>query len=174
MKTLNEILNGKSTVESGEMSFFSDQCQVATPTTHIATLADLDFLIEGTISFANELRVAKNDLARGIELVIKDPALGEFIIANVDDTAAGFLFWSRVWRYRLNSFFAIVQNVWVDPGFRGGGVCDALFEALAKIPNLTEVRLAVAIQNIKAFRAYRRIGFDVTGYSMDCPITKFK
>jgi ribosomal protein S18 acetylase RimI-like enzyme len=130
----------------------------------------LEALIHGTNAFAALLNVPSDGAETGIEAVLNQPQLGEFILADIEGRAVGFLFWSRFWRYRLNAFYGIVQNVWVERDYRGKGVCEALFGALKQVPILSEIRLALDIHNQRALRAYRRLGFKVTGYSMECSV----
>jgi len=88
----------------------------------------------------------------------------ELIVAHIEDEiiASAFVRIKTAKPYVKFEHYAYVGFVYVKPGYRGKGICQKVIDQLiawARSRNLNEIRLDVYDDNLKAVRAYTKMGF---------------
>jgi ribosomal protein S18 acetylase RimI-like enzyme len=142
-------------------------------TSRAATMEDAEFLVRGNAQLALETENLSLDIDRlrvGVQAILKNPALGFYLIGSVNDTRAGQMLITYEWSDWRNGMFWWIQSVYSVPEFRRRGVFRALYaqaEALAKQQgNVCGLRLYVESHNHRAQATYRRCGMRETAYRM--------
>lgn len=96
--------------------------------------------------------------------LIADPALGRVWWIEGDGGPAGYMVLTLGYSLEFAGRFALLDELYVREGFRGGGVgARAVEEAAAACASwgVRALRLEVAWENEPAQRLYRRLGFDL-------------
>jgi GNAT superfamily N-acetyltransferase len=105
--------------------------------------------------------------------LIDDPAVGTVLVARARDGLVGVLGASWQTAMHVPGAYALIQDLWVHPGWRsravGAGLLDALFE-LARDRGLRRVEVGLPRESFASFRAteafYARNGFMGNGPRM--------
>ena len=139
-----------------------------------ATRADLDHIVDYNFRLARETEnktLERSTLARGVEAVLDDAALGRYFVAQTGGSApAGQLLITYEWSDWRNGMFWWLQSVYVAPEHRRSGVFSALYAhvlaAAREATNVCGIRLYVERENCRAASTYRALGFRDAGYQV--------
>jgi len=138
-----------------------------------ATLADLEFIVDGNARLALETEERILDrtlLVPGVRSVFDDPGKGRYFIAEEDGRPLGQLMYTTEWSDWRNGDFWWIQSVYVVPDARRRGVFSRLFrhlESLARsTPRVCGIRLYVEAHNESARAIYRHLGLVDSGYQV--------
>ncbi len=96
-------------------------------------------------------------------------AKGFYVVAEVNGKIVGSLLVTFEWSDWRNSNMWYIQSVYVDAECRGQGAFKALYQhvlELAKKDNVMFVRLYVETENVKAQKAYEKLGMKRMPYYM--------
>lgn len=109
-------------------------------------------------------------LSTGVAAVLRDPSLGQYWMAEMDERPIGQLMITYEWSDWRNCMFWWIQSVYVVPEHRGKGIYRALHDHVAssarRAGNVGGVRLYVDKHNERAQAVYRSIGMHETNYAM--------
>ncbi len=105
--------------------------------------------------------------------LIDDPAAGAVLVARARDGLVGVLGASWQTAIHVPGSYALIQDLWVHPGWRsravGAGLLDALFE-LARDRGMNRVEVGLPRESFVSFAAteafYSRNGFTANGPRM--------
>lgn len=152
------------------------------PPTHIrtATLADLPTLLRFEQGVIAAERPMDPTIKPGpinyydLPAMIAAPDV-ELLVAEVDGVlvGSGYARISPSRHYLLHSTHAYLGFMYVDPPHRGKGINTVIIEALrqwAHSRGITELRLDVYHQNIRAIKAYEKAGFTQYLLNMRRPV----
>ena len=138
-----------------------------------ATLADVEFLVDGNARMAMEtesLALDRPRLRAGVEAVFADAGRGFYLIAEVDGERAGQMMITYEWSDWRNGVFWWIQSVYTVPELRGRGAFRALYAAVEEMArergDVCGLRLYVEAHNEAAQATYRRCGMRETVYKM--------
>ena len=138
-----------------------------------AVAADLDSLTRFNAAMAAETEgkaLAADTLRAGIRAALDNPALGFYLLAEIDGRPAGQLLITAEWSDWRNAWFWWIQSVYVAPEFRRRGVYRALErrvrqQALAA-GNICGLRLYVDRDNRAAQQVYVNLGMALSHYDL--------
>ncbi len=137
-----------------------------------ATLADLETVTDFNARLAEEsegLQLDRDRLRSGVRAVLRDRALGFYLLAESGPEVTGQLALTYEWSDWRNGMFWWLQSVYVRPEFRRQGVLRALYGhmlKLAKERGVCGVRLYVEQENRVAQEAYRQLGLNQAVFQM--------
>lgn len=144
-----------------------------------ATLADIDTICEFNVRLASETEGKTLDAATiraGVSALVRDPAKGQYFLAEMDGRVVGQLAFTFEWSDWRNGWFWWIQSVYVHRDARKNGVFKALFEhlkahALAE-KNVIGIRLYVEDENRVAQATYAKLGMHWAHYRVMevCPL----
>ncbi|HEY0152279.1 MAG TPA: GNAT family N-acetyltransferase [Longimicrobium sp.] len=100
---------------------------------------------------------------RALAALLADPSLGRVWFVEGGGAPAGYMVVTLGFSLEFAGRFALLDELYVREGFRGGGIgARAVEEAAAACAawGVRALRLEVAWQNDGAQRLYRRLGFD--------------
>jgi GNAT superfamily N-acetyltransferase len=142
-----------------------------TPKVRAAIPEDVEALVVLNMAMANETEGKELDSATvraGIVLVISDPRVGSWLVAEIDGKIAGQLLITYEYSDWCNTYFWKVQSVYVDPGYRRQGVYGALYShvqsAVQRCPDTCGIRLYVKSDNALAQQVYASLGMRSSHY----------
>ena len=141
-------------------------------TIQLATLTDLDALIEGNqgVAFETEaLELSETTLRPGIAAILNDPHKGLYWVAIQDKAVVGQTLVTYEWSDWRNAPIWWLQSVFVWPDFRGQGVFRALLahiESEARQAGAKDIRLYADTTNEAAHRTYQQLGFQTGHYQV--------
>lgn len=122
---------------------------------------------------ANEtegLSLDRERLLGGVTALIKDPAKGFYLVAEVDGQVAGQLCITYEWSDWRNATFWWFQSVYVSAAFRGQGVFKRLFRHIHDLAKARQdvcgLRLYVEHENQRAREVYQKLGLRLAAYKM--------
>ncbi|HUF62197.1 MAG TPA: GNAT family N-acetyltransferase [Verrucomicrobiales bacterium] len=141
------------------------------PLVRLARAADLDTLVAYNLLLARETEAKELDrstLQAGVAALLADPALGRYLVAELDHGVVGQTMITYEWSDWRNGTIWWLQSVYVDRAYRGRGVFRELFahvrRAAAAEPGVAGLRLYVEQENLRAREVYQRLGLGPTGY----------
>ena len=115
-------------------------------------------------------QLAPDVLASGVKSVLQDPALGFYLVAEINGKIAGSLMVTTEWSDWRNGAFWWIQSVYVVPESRRRGIFRALYvEARERARKSTQVRgfrLYVERDNATAQATYAKMGMTETQYRL--------
>jgi GNAT superfamily N-acetyltransferase len=135
-----------------------------------ATPADVEVVTRFNIALADQSEGLALDPAvvrLGVAAVLGDPDKGDYWLATFGDRVVGQLMIIREWSDWRNAWWWWIQSVYVERDARGHGVYDALHAhviARAEQEGVRGVRLYVEHENVRAMRAYERVGMQPGHY----------
>jgi ribosomal protein S18 acetylase RimI-like enzyme len=105
---------------------------------------------------------------QGAQRLLRDPALGFYLVAERAGEVAGSLMVTYEWSDWRNGHFWWIQSVYVRPGARRQGVFRALYGAVAAMveqdASVCGLRLYVESSNARAQATYASLGMERTHY----------
>jgi ribosomal protein S18 acetylase RimI-like enzyme len=117
-----------------------------------------------------ELDLDRDILTRGVEALFTNPALGRYLIADVDGRSVGSLMLTYEWSDWRNGMVWWIQSVYVIPEARRRGVYAGLYAHVKELadaePNVRGIRLYVDRRNTSAQEVYRRLGMNGEHYQV--------
>jgi ribosomal protein S18 acetylase RimI-like enzyme len=138
-----------------------------------ARSSDHEFIVDCNSRLAIETESKRLDPAKvgaGVAAALASAHKGRYFIAELDGRPAGQLMLTSEWSDWRNGSFWWIQSVYVHAFARRQGVFTALFRHVERLasddPGVCGLRLYVEQDNQIAHRTYRRLGLDVTHYSI--------
>jgi len=135
--------------------------------------SDAPILAEYNARMAEETEQLSLDRARlllGVEAVLRDPAKGFYLAAEIGGELAGQLMVTYEWSDWRNGTFWWIQSVYVRQEYRQQGVFRALYRHVHAQARAREdvcgLRLYVEHENRRALRTYQSLGMRETPYRM--------
>ncbi|MCC7384443.1 MAG: GNAT family N-acetyltransferase [Deltaproteobacteria bacterium] len=136
----------------------------------VATLADLNALVEGNRAMAEEteaLRLPLETVRTGVRRVLEGLEAGAYRVVEVDGRVAAQLMITYEWSdWRARNVWWI-QSVYVWPEYRGRGLFKELYRATreaALAAGAGGLRLYVDERNTRAQEVYRALGMSSGHY----------
>lgn len=111
-------------------------------------------------------------VAAGVAALFDNPALGFYVVAEVESQVVASLMITTEWSDWRNGLFWWVQSVYVEPAFRRQGLYRRMYEAVkamaqeAQDTNVCGFRLYVERENHRAQTTYRALGMAETPYRL--------
>jgi GNAT superfamily N-acetyltransferase len=99
--------------------------------------------------------------------LINEPSQGTVFIARVDGRAVGFATLDWKWSSLKAARIGYLEDLFVDPDARGGGIADALIEACAercRELGMRALEWLTAPDNLRAQKVYNRTGAEFGTY----------
>ena len=113
-------------------------------------------------------RLLPEVLGAGVRRLIAQPALGFYLVAEMQGEVVGCLMVTTEWSDWRNGRFWWIQSVYVPAAWRRRGVFRALYghvtSAAGREPDVCGVRLYVERENAVAQSTYRSLGMSETDY----------
>ena len=138
-----------------------------------ATPADVETLVAFNAAMARETEDKDLDLASlraGINALLKDEALGFYLVADIDGQAVGQLMITTEWSDWRNAHFWWLQSLYVLPDYRRKGVFRHLYSYIqaqaGRAGNVCGLRLYVERTNRHAQQVYVNLGMELSHYDM--------
>lgn len=138
-----------------------------------AVAADLDTLTRFNAAMALETEGKTLDavaLQAGVRAVLQNPALGFYLLAEVDARPAGQLLITTEWSDWRNAWFWWIQSVYVAPEFRRRGIYRALEQQVRQdaltAGTVCGLRLYVDRNNRAAQQVYVNLGMTLSHYDL--------
>ncbi len=135
--------------------------------------SDLEFLAANHRAMAHETEhkiLPPAVVRRGTRAVLRDPARGFYLVAEVDGRPAGQLLVTHEWSDWRDGDFWWIQSVYVREPYRRRGVYRALHSAVAALArhagSVRGIRLYTARTNRAAQATYRSLGMRRTIYDV--------
>ncbi len=142
-------------------------------TVRAASAQDLATLVEFNRAMAAETEDKGLDevaLRAGIAYLLKHPAEGFYLVAEIDAVVAGALMVTFEWSDWRNGRFWWIQSVYVGPAFRRKGVYSALHQTVRqkalRDSQACGIRLYVETENLGAQATYAGLGMTETAYRL--------
>ena len=131
----------------------------------LARSEDLPEIVEFNCRLARETEDLELNVARlrqGVERALADPAMGRYLMAEVDGQVVGQIMHTYEWSDWRCGMFWWLQSVYVMPDYRRSGVFSALFEELMRLARSDQdvcgLRLYVERGNLGAQKTYLNLG----------------
>jgi len=138
-----------------------------------AIFSDAPVIADFNLRMARETERRELDPARvlaGVENLLRDPVKGAYYLAEGDGEILGQLLITYEWSDWRNGNFWWVQSVYVRPESRGRGGFRALYTHVESLAlsrrDVCGLRLYVEQENVKARRAYEKLGMTKTHYEL--------
>lgn len=141
-------------------------------TVRLATLADLDTLVDGNAAMAldtENLQLDRETLRAGVEAVLTGRAPGQFSVAELDGRVVGQLLVTYEWSDWRNRPVWWIQSVHVAADARRLGVFRALYAHTRQAANAAGaagLRLYVDTTNTRAQAVYSALGMNGGHYQV--------
>lgn len=143
------------------------------PRIRSATPADADSIVQFNAAMAIETesrQLNRDVLRRGVQALLMDPRLGEYLLAEWEGRCVGQLMITYEWSDWRNCLFWWIQSVYVHPDHRSAGVYRALHRHVEQrarsTPGVGGIRLYVEKENSRAQAVYARLGMKETSYRL--------
>lgn len=135
-----------------------------------ATEADLPIIVRFVLAMARDSEgvvLQENTVTAGVRAVLADRTRGVYHLAEADGEIVGQALVTTEWSDWHAAEYWWLQTIYVRPEWRGRGVFDALYSHLqghARSAGAAALRLYVHEDNVRARRAYERVGMIQPGY----------
>lgn len=106
---------------------------------------------------------------KGVQAVLQDDAKGRYVLAVIDGQPVGSLMLTREWSDWNCCWYLWIQSVYVAPEYRRNGIFKSMYDKvleLAEAEGVTQVRLYVDKDNLKAQAVYQKLGMSECHYLM--------
>ena len=141
--------------------------------TRLAILEDANPIAQFNCAMAKETEqreLARDIVTAGVTGLLKNPALGFYVVAESEGDVVGSLMITSEWSDWRNGIFWWIQSVYVLPGYRRRGIYRSLYAFIknraARENSVCGFRLYVEKDNLSAQKAYESLGMQPTGYRM--------
>lgn len=137
-----------------------------------ATLSDAETLMQFNCNMAMETEGKTLDKAivlPAVKAVFDDPSNGFYLLAEVDEVAAGSLMVTYEWSDWRNYNIWWIQSVYVGINYRRKGIYKALYNEVknrAIAAGVKTIRLYVEKENTNAQLTYEALGMQQSPYLM--------
>lgn len=134
----------------------------------LATIEDIQRLNELlTILFTQEADFLPDPVKQssGLQLIIENPATGHILVLREEGNIVGMVNLLYTVSTALGERVAILEDMIIDPGYRGGGAGSRLLDgaiAFAKEQGCRRITLLTDRTNNGAIRFYERHGFTLS------------
>jgi ribosomal protein S18 acetylase RimI-like enzyme len=139
----------------------------------LAEMNDNKTLTKFNLSLAREtedMLLAENTVAEGVEAMLKNKQLGFYILAEDSDGVVASLMVTTEWSDWRNGIFWWIQSVYVKPEHRRKGIYSKMYEKVKELaldmPDVIGFRLYVERNNIEAQKTYHALGMNETNYKL--------
>lgn len=138
--------------------------------TRLATLDDVETLVEGNLRIAEEtesLTLDPDVVRRGVTTVLEGGAAGRYYVVELDGKVAAQIMLTYEWSDWRNGNVWWIQSVYTWPAARGQGLFRRLFdevEKAARAEGAVGLRLYVDQTNARAQAIYAKVGMDGEHY----------
>ena len=126
---------------------------------------DVDVIAHNVLAMANDGRGLELDpdvVNQGVTNLLKQPALGFYVVAEIGNKVVGSLVVLYEWSDWRNGFHWWTHSIYVQPEFRGKGVYPEMFEFVKKLAindsKAKSLNLTVSRENKRACAAYEKVG----------------
>jgi len=134
---------------------------------------DLQRIVDFQLAMAwetEDLRLDSSICAAGVRAVFKNPALGQYYIAEKDSQAVGAALTTYEWSDWRNGVVWWIQSVYVLPEFRRQGIYSGIYAFIRGLaepdPDVRGIRLYVDRRNTTAQEVYTRLGMNGEHYQV--------
>ncbi len=138
-----------------------------------ANPTDISFIISSQLAMAKEtegLNLVKELVSKGVRSVFSKPHLGQYLIAEHDNSPISCLLTIPEWSDWRNSTAIWIHSLYVLPDYRNKKVFKAMYEYLQhKVLHSDDycgIRLYVDKTNSGAIKAYTKVGMSDEHYSL--------
>ncbi len=137
-----------------------------------AQIADIETIVQFQIDMAQESEgttLQYNKVLGGVTAAMNDASKGLYIIARIDNEAAGSLMLTREWSDWNNQWYWWIQSVYVKPQFRNNGIYRQMYAYVKKMAleeGVSQIRLYVDKTNHPALTVYEKLGMKECHYLM--------
>ena len=138
-----------------------------------ASIGDLNVIVDFIAEEAREAEGRTQDrdtLNRGIGAALRDDSIARYwLLVDESDIACGCASVIKEWSDWNAGFYWWIQSMYIAPEHRGKGYLDMLIECIAQAAreaDCLELRLYVHNSNRAAVRAYEKVGFSKSQYSI--------
>ena len=138
-----------------------------------ASMGDLETLAEFAVTEAREAEgweLSRRDATEGARAGLEDSEVARYWIAeDGEGEPVGAVSVVREWSNWQAGHYWWIQSLYVAPVHRGRGVTTLLMREVqeaARRENALDIRLYVHSNNIRALRAYQKLGFELSDYKI--------
>lgn len=142
-------------------------------TIRTATSDDLEFIVNSQTAMALEtegLNLEAVIVQNAVEKVFKNPSLGQYYVALVNDIPSACLLTTYEWSDWRCKTVVWIQSVFVKPDCRGLGVYKSMYHHIQEIVqadnSFAGIRLYVDKTNTKAIDVYQKLGMTKEHYHL--------
>jgi len=130
----------------------------------LANPRDLDSLLPLVAAYHafEGLDSTREQRAAAVARLLADASLGGIWLIRADDSLAGYIALCRGFSIEFNGFDAFVDELYLEPGFRGRGIGSFVLTEIrseARRQGIRALHLEVARGNARAQKLYRSAGF---------------
>ncbi|MEJ2546123.1 MAG: GNAT family N-acetyltransferase [Calditrichaceae bacterium] len=135
-----------------------------------ANLDDAEFIAEFNRKMAREtenLELDGNVILNGVKNLMKQPELGFYIVAKIDNQVCGCLMITKEWSDWRNGLIWWIQSVYIHPDHRRQGIFRKMYQFImdyAKEQGIIGLRLYVEHSNSIAQKTYTELGMRKCDY----------
>lgn len=137
----------------------------------LAVLEDAKTIAEFNQKMAIETEDKQLDpdtIQAGVERMIKDEALGFYVVATIEGEVVGCLGITTEWSDWRNGLFWWIQSVYVSSDYRSRGAFSSLYHFVSELAREKEdvcgIRLYAEKDNRQALKTYFKLGMIETQY----------
>jgi GNAT superfamily N-acetyltransferase len=138
----------------------------------VGDVCNVDDIAQFQVDMAMEsegLALDSEHVRKGVEAVLEDETKGRYVIARIGGEVVGCLMITREWSDWNCCWYWWIQSVYVLPSYRGKGIFSAMYsrvKEMAREEGVSQIRLYVDKENIKARNVYQRLGMNECHYLM--------
>ena len=115
--------------------------------------------------------VPLENMGRTLRALRDMPVRGRTVVLEIDGRASGYALLIAYWSNELGGDIDIIDEIFVEPPFRGHGHATRLIEALAAqtepfASKVVALALEVTPDNLRARRLYEHLGFKAKNVAM--------
>ena len=110
----------------------------------------------------HHIDLSDDGISRAIDGVLREPSLGRILVATLAGTQVGFAALSFMWTYEHGGRAAWLEELYVEPAHRGGGIGQALLQAVYRVAaecGAVALDLEVEASHHRVEQLYAREGF---------------
>ncbi|WP_420789031.1 GNAT family N-acetyltransferase [Shewanella algae] len=137
------------------------------------TPKDTEALVAFNQAMAQEtegLALDSDTLSRGVSTLLKNPAKGFYLVAEIEGEIAGSLMVTFEWSDWRAADYYWIQSVYIKPEHRQKGIYRALYQEVKTLAEkqggAASFRLYVEQENTRAQQTYQSLGMSQSHYLM--------